>query len=225
MHGDCLTVRGQQRSRCGLVRAGGLPLPPLGRAGHDRVPPGRGHPRRPLGGPARRGRQDRRTCTARPHRPEARRHRPGWDRRRASGRRCRSGFRRRWSAATARCGPPRCEYRPRATGFLPAPDTISEARSLTAAMRRDSSAACSRVCAATATRRPTRWASAAASSATRLALSGAGAGQERQSRDRLPTRPAAPAPASVSRAVRVPASPPPRARQSAARQRLSAAPV
>lgn len=35
MHGDCLTVRGQQRSRCGLVRAAGLPLPPLGRSGHD----------------------------------------------------------------------------------------------------------------------------------------------------------------------------------------------
>ena len=35
MHGDRRTVRGQQRSRCGLVRAGGLPLPPLGRAGHD----------------------------------------------------------------------------------------------------------------------------------------------------------------------------------------------
>ena len=35
MHGDCLTVRGQHRSRWGLVRAGGLPLPPLGRSRKD----------------------------------------------------------------------------------------------------------------------------------------------------------------------------------------------
>ena len=35
MHGDGLTVCGQQRSRCGLVRAGGLPLPLLSDADTD----------------------------------------------------------------------------------------------------------------------------------------------------------------------------------------------
>ncbi len=43
--------------------------------------------------------------------------------------------------------------------------TMSAARSLTAVIRRPSSLACSRVCAATNTRNPTRWASAPANNA------------------------------------------------------------
>ena len=36
MHGQRLTVRGQQCSRCRLVRPGGLSFPAGSRAGHDR---------------------------------------------------------------------------------------------------------------------------------------------------------------------------------------------